>query len=150
MVTLSLARPPFKLGLAGSSRRGMHRDATTRCSPGVVVVTLQPLACHSCGAALPAPAQQDLVKCEFCGAELTVLVAERIEVHQATQIPEAILIAEPMPASRPAPAESPRAPVPPTQAPVERPSRTESQSLDIPPWASRLFLRAIREIFRRR
>jgi hypothetical protein len=89
------------------------------------------------------------VKCEFCGVELTVLVAERIEVHQATQIPEAILIAEPMPAPRPPPAEPPRA-VPPVPERAQRPLPMESESLDIPPWASRLFFRAIREIFRRR
>ena len=112
-------------------------------------MTLQPLACHCCGAALPAPGQQDLVKCEFCGAELTVLVAERIEVHQATQIPEAILIAEPLPARLP-PAEPPRAPAPPPAERTQRPSQADSESLDIPPWAGRLLFRAIREIFRRR
>ena len=129
-------------------------------------MSLQPLTCQSCGAALPAPAQQDLVKCEFCGAELIVLVAERIDVHQATPIPEAILLAEPLPPSRPVATEPPRAPSSSVPERVERGdfsgglrgdsggglrgSRTESHVPDIPPWAERLFFRAIREIFRRR
>jgi hypothetical protein len=118
-------------------------------------MSLQPLTCQSCGATLPAPVQQDLVKCDFCGAELIVLVAERIEVHQATPIPDAILLAEPLPPPRPVSPEPPRAP---GHERVERGdfgsglrgSRAESPVRDIPPWAERLFFRAIREIFRRR
>jgi hypothetical protein len=125
-------------------------------------MSLRSLTCQGCGAALPAPVQQDPVKCEFCGAELIVLVAERIEVHQATPIPEAILLAEPLPA-RPAVHAPPPAPAPVPERSERgdfsrgissnadrgpRDSRSQSEIPDIPPWAERLFFRAIREIFR--
>jgi hypothetical protein len=112
-------------------------------------MSLQPLTCQFCGAALQASAQQNHVKCDFCGAELTVLVAERIEVIQQTHIPEAILLAEPLPAPPPPQAERPPPPAPVAAPKPERP-RAAEENLDVPPWASRLLFRAIREIFRRR
>ena len=103
-------------------------------------MTWKPLPCQSCGALLNASGQQEPVKCDYCGAELTVLVAERIEVRQEAHVPEAILIAQPLPAAR----------HPPAAPPQEQSSRAESQSLDVPFWARRLISRAIREFFRRR
>jgi DNA-directed RNA polymerase subunit RPC12/RpoP len=111
-------------------------------------MTLQPLACQSCGAALGSVEQQDLVKCEYCGSELTVLVAERIEVRQATGIPEAILLAQPLPAPYQPPAASPPPAAPPP--PPQRAAQAQSERLDVPPWVGRLLFRAVREIFRRR
>jgi hypothetical protein len=116
------------------------------CLTRSLPMSLQPLACQSCGAALRC-VEQDLVKCEYCGAELVVLVAERIEVREAAGIPEAILIAEPVSAPRPPPAAPPPAPVPPPSEPA---SPANSERLDISPWVERLLFRTVREIFRRR
>jgi hypothetical protein len=111
-------------------------------------MSLQQLSCQFCGATLRAPEQPDRVKCDYCGAELTVLVAERIEIRQEAHIPEAILLAEPLPAPRTAPGPPPAPPAPPT--PAQHSSTARSERLDIPPWAERLLFRAVREFFRRR
>jgi DNA-directed RNA polymerase subunit RPC12/RpoP len=103
-------------------------------------MTWKSLACQTCGATLNPSGQQNLVKCDYCGTELTVLVAERIEVRREATIPEAILIAEPLPAPR-----QPEAPSPPPQ----EPSRAESESQHVPFWARYLINRTIREFFRR-
>jgi hypothetical protein len=108
------------------------------------LMSRQSLSCQSCGAPLTGAESQDHVKCEYCGAELTVLVAQRLEVREAAAIPDAILLAEPLSPPRQPPAPPPSPPAP------ERPARSQSESLDIPPWVGRMFFRAVRELFRRR